>query len=249
MAAEAVFAHVRPEVAFPRGAQPLPIEPSPVAHASTGSSTEIRAPGAVASSDHPEAGPLAIGDLDMAIAMEAEYAESVQAGDLLSKQQELVSVSAANTARRDYRARLQERVQVNDGIEREAQARVASSSAANDLAELSAADSAAADLSRALEIADSAQAVPGPEWAIAAHHNHALHYFGGFVCYPKCGFMAQRSIARSKLRFQCPGHKPPWREADVRRLASRKLPRSEHTEWPDGGADCRAGANFRRIAR
>ena len=112
----------------------------------------------------------------------------------------------------------------------------------------SAAQGAASGIGYLLHIADTGEPTQGPPWVSAAHSSHTLYYYGGFVVCGNCGMLAQRSIARSKLRFLCTRHLSMENSLGVRRLAQCKLPRSDYTSWPDEGVDNRAGANFRRLS-
>ena len=144
------------------------------------------------------------------------------------------SVSAAKRARLLDRNEREHINKQNVSVAQAAAGRAASASAANDLSQL-------------LAAANAAEIIEGPPWVQAAHPTHRLFYFGGFVCCPSCGSLAQRSIARSHLRFACKRYLKKWQSADIRMLASRKLPRSEFSEWPDGGIDVQSNAAFRRI--
>ena len=109
--------------------------------------------------------------------------------------------------------------------------------------------SAAEDLALLLGLAESRATTQGPDWVEAADGSRRLFYFGGIVCCVRSGAMAQRSIARSKLRAPCTGHRAAWQDRELRKLASGRLPRTEYKTWPDGGADAAAGIAFRRIER
>ena len=174
-------------------------------------------------------------DLDAALEDEAEF-EFQERGAEPQPEEPLVSVSAARSARRQYFVDKRKVEAENAATMGRAAIHCAVSAAATELSQL-------------IEVADGNLPVEGPPWIAAAHSTHALYYYGGFVTCVSCGMLAQRSIARSKLLKPCVHVLSKERRLGVRRLALGKFPRTDYTEWPDGGLDVRAGASLRRLAQ
>ena len=117
---------------------------------------------------------------------------------------------------------------------------------------LAATSSAASSLACHVSVDAVAVSLPlGPEWTSDILASHQLGYFGGFVVCTSCGGLAQRSLARSKLKGECKRHLAKWQASDVRRISERRIPRTEYKAqgWPDGGKDLADGRVFRRIRR
>ena len=176
-------------------------------------------------------------NLDRAIEDEAEFIADEFPPPMLPED-ELVATCTVSAAKRARQADRSVRNQIlldNARVARQANEESATSTASGDLTQL-------------LNVVDSNLPVPGPLWAAAAHKSHALYYFGGFVVCASCGMLAQRSIVRSKLTTVCQKHLSRERSLGVRRLGLGKLPRSDYSEWPDGGDDVRNGASMCRLA-
>ena len=85
-----------------------------------------------------------------------------------------------------------------------------------------------------------------PPWASLAHSSHDLLWLGGFLFCGNCGSTAVTAINSSKLVSQCCGQFTVRGRQVFTRLCGGKIPHG-FSDWPDGGASLRDGAEIKRV--
>ena len=185
-------------------------------------------------------------DFDRDLEQEADYLQEMAelfAGPEVQQppeeEQQLVSVSAAQAARRRWQKDKRSLEATDRATHRQAAQAAASSSAAD-------------ALPAALSLADLTS-VEGPDWARYAHESHLLYTIDGFVICGRCGSRASRQIRTSRLTSECSRRFSPHGLQSLRRLAEGRLPTCTNSRyapcWPNGSLQQFSSDTIKRIAR